>query len=67
MPDDDLTRWVLMSARRRLDASRAMLDVTERTKAQARAQLEDSRRLLSRARVDVIIYGHPHAPKGSDK
>jgi predicted phosphodiesterase len=67
MPDDDLNRWVLMSARRRLASSRVVLELTRETKAQARSQLEASRRLLGRTRVDVIIYGHPHEPEGTDK
>jgi hypothetical protein len=69
MPDDaeEDRRWIIMSARRRLEASRAALRGVDETKAQAHARLEASRKLLGRARVDFIIYGYPHKPEGPDK
>jgi hypothetical protein len=68
MPDDDEEKeWLLMSAQARIAATRSALAASETTTDAALARLEASRKLLDRARMDVIIYGHPHEPEGPAK
>jgi hypothetical protein len=54
MPDDDESQLWIMDARRRIDASRALLEASAASRAEAQTRLEASRKLLNRAQVDLI-------------